>query len=158
MALQYELDMSFNYEPVLYGTIKSGIGDEMNKETRVYKLLCLAEENDRYLCDVVRRTEGRESLFSHVVLQDQCEKERCFNNKIAWDHNVLQTITAHLDYHRGIEKERISELDIIHAQTFPEDYDFLDNSWNTVAYICGMSVPPIMIKRIVQRLIESGVF
>ena len=26
-----------------------------------------------------------------------------------------------------------------------------------VEYICGMSVPPIMIKRIVQRLIESGV-
>ena len=27
-----------------------------------------------------------------------------------------------------------------------------------VNYICGMSVPPIMIKRIVTRLIESGVF
>jgi DNA (cytosine-5)-methyltransferase 1 len=86
------------------------------------------------------------------------EKEHCFNNRIAWDENVLQTLTAKLDYNRGVEKERITEMDIIHAQTFPEDYDFVSDRWNDVAYICGMSVPPIMVKRIVTRLIESGVF
>ncbi len=137
-----ELDMSFNYEPVTYGEIKEGSGRPVDRSTQTYRVLCQATEEDLRIADVFKRIG---------------EKERCFNNKIAWDHNVLQTITAHLEYNRGVEKERISELDIIHAQTFPEDYDFMDDSWNTVAYICGMSVPPIMIKRIVQRLIESGV-
>ena len=48
-----------------------------------------------------------------------------------------------------------SDIDVTHAQTFPEDYDYLNNKSE---YICGMSVPPIMIKRIVTRLIEQGVY
>ena len=86
------------------------------------------------------------------------EKERCFGHKIAWNENVLQTITANLDYTRGDTLESISIQDVIHAQTFPEDYKFIDKTFNKVAYICGMSVPPVMIKRIVTRLIEQGVF
>jgi DNA (cytosine-5)-methyltransferase 1 len=85
-------------------------------------------------------------------------KEKCFSSKIAWEDNVLQTLTAKLDYSRGLEKEKISEMDIIHAQTFPIDYDFGNYTYTNISYICGMSVPPIMIKRVVTRLIESGVF
>lgn len=59
---------------------------------------------------------------------------------------------------RGTEKTRISVEDIIHSQTFPEDYMFNERTFKEVVYTCGMSVPPIMIKRIVTRLIESGVF
>lgn len=141
--LQNELDMGFNYEPVTYGEIKSGKGKPLNKNTQTYKVLCKATKDDLRLSDVFARLG---------------EKERCFNNKIAWDENVLQTILAKLQYNRGVEKERITEMDIIHAQTFPEDYDFLFDSWDHVSYICGMSVPPIMIKRIVERLMESGIF
>jgi len=50
---------------------------------------------------------------------------------------------------------KFTRLDFIHAQTFPEDYD---EGKQSIAYICGMSVQPIMIKRIVTRLIEEGVF
>ena len=141
--LEY-LDMSFNYEPVLYGAIKSGIGDEMNKDTRIYKLLCQAQENDRYLCDVVKRTEGKESLFNYVILQEQF---------------MFPTLSAGsaVTPMRGKEKTYCTCDDMIHSQTFPEDYDFINRTRSTVQYICGMSVPPLMIKRIVQRLIESGV-
>ncbi len=55
----------------------------------------------------------------------------------------------------GNNKTKFSTHDIISMQTFPQDYNFNNNP---VRYICGMSVPPIMIKRIVTRLIESGVF
>ena len=137
------LDMSFNYEPIPYGVIKEGRGRPVNEETQTYRVLCQATPADLRVADVFKRIG---------------EKERCFNSKIAWEENVLQTLTANLEYNRGVEKERITELDIIHAQTFPEDYDFMSGGWNDVAYICGMSVPPIMIKRIVTRLIESGVF
>ena len=138
-----ELDMSFNYEPIPYGVIKSGKGQELNKATLQYKTLCRAIPQDLRIGDVYAR---------------HGEKERCFNAKIAWDENVLQTLTANLEYLRGDEKERISIEDIIHAQTFPEDYDFGTRTFSNVSYICGMSVPPVMIKRIVQRLIEGGVF
>jgi DNA (cytosine-5)-methyltransferase 1 len=137
------LDMSFNYEPVTYGEIKEGVGSPMKKGTQVYQMLCQATHDDLRVSDIFLRLG---------------EKEKCFGSKIAWEENVLQTITAKLAYFRGVEKERISKEDIIHAQTFPEDYDFLSESWHDVAFICGMSVPPVMIKRIVTRLIESGVF
>ena len=137
------LDMSFNYEPITYGKIKEGKGRPLNTTTQAYKMICQATKEDLRVADVFRRLGM---------------KEKCFGAKIAWDSNVLQTFTAKLDYTRGIEKERITEMDIIHAQTFPEDYNFMSNSWHDVAYTCGMSVPPVMIKRIVERLIESGVF
>ena len=137
------LDMSFNYEPVVYSVIKSGIGKPIKKDTQVYQMLCQATHEDLRISDIFVRLG---------------EKEKWFGSKIAWEENVLQTIIANLDYFRGEEKERISKEDIIHAQTFPEDYDFCSDSWHDIAYVCGMSVPPIMIKRIVTRLIESGVF
>ena len=141
--LQNELDMSFNYEPVVYGVIKTGRGKPTNPNTQTYKMLCIAKKEDLRLADIFERLG---------------EKERCFNSKIAWDDKVLQTLTAKLDYNRGLEKERITEMDIIYAQTFPEDYDFMSDSWSDIAYICGMSVPPIMVKRIVTKLIEGGIF
>ena len=56
---------------------------------------------------------------------------------------------------RFTEKEHCSNQDYINAQTFPQDYNFLKQN---VSYICGMSVPPLMIKRLMTRLIESGLF
>ena len=137
------LDMNFNYEPITYGEIKSGKGRPIRKDTQTYRMLCQATPNDYRISDI----------FVRLGM-----KEKCFGAKIAWESNVLQTLTAKLDYSRALEKERISEADIIHSQTFPEDYDFMSSSWHDIAYICGMSVPPIMTKRVVTRLIESGVF
>ena len=149
IALRYDtsydlkdLDMSFNYEPVTYGQIKSGAGAEIGHDTHEYRTLCLATPQDRNLADVYRRLG---------------EKERRFSAAVIWDENVCPTILAHNFHYRGDEKTKTSIEDIIHAQTFPEDYDFGIRTYANVEYICGMSVPPIMIKRIVQRLIESGV-
>ena len=139
------LDMSFNYEPVVYGDIKEGAGETMNPDTRIYKLLCQCNSTDTTLCDVVERLENKISLFNYVILQDQ---------------NIFPTLTAGSAETpmRGKEKTFCTCEDMIHAQTFPEDYVFPKKTRRSVQYICGMSVPPIMIKRIVTRLIESGVF
>lgn len=137
------LDMSFNYEPITYGKIKEGMGISIDKDTQLYKMVKQATPKELRVSDIYKRLG---------------QKEKCFGSKIAWEENVLQTFTAKLDYVRGVELERISEKDLIHGQTFPEDYDFCGGGWHKVAYICGMSVPPIMIKRIVTRLIESGLF
>ena len=140
-----KLDMAFNYEPITYGEIKVGIGDQLNKETRIYQLLAQCNENDRFLSDVTKRIENRESLFNYVILQEK---------------NIFPTLSAGsaVTPMRGKEKTFCTCDDMIHSQTFPEDYDFKNKTRSVVQYICGMSVPPIMIKRIVTRLIESGVF
>ena len=137
------IDMYFNYKPITYGEIRSGEGEPLSEDTQAYKYIKLATSKDKRIIDVLTRIG---------------EKERCFGHKIAWNENILQTITGNLDYTCGDTLRRISTEDIIHAQTFPEDYDFGENSFRRIAYICGMSVPPVMTKRIVQRLIDEKVF
>ncbi len=138
--LNNELNLSFNYAPIQYKEIKSGYGKPLDDKSQRYKALCLANETDKSICDVYVRIG---------------EKPRCFTDKIVWDNDALMTITANCAIMRGTEKTYISDQDIISSSTFPQDYDFCATNQ---AYICGMSVPPAMIKRIVQRLIEAGVF
>lgn len=137
------LDMSFNYEPIVYAEIKSGSGEKLRETTLDYKMLSIARPEDKNIADVYERIG---------------EKPRRFSAAICWDQNVLPTILAKIFHYRPRERERISRTDVISAQTFPQDYDFCSGNNRDVEYICGMSVPPIMIKRIVTRLIEQGVF
>jgi DNA (cytosine-5)-methyltransferase 1 len=91
-------------------------------------------------CDTMKRIYGKPSGFSRVVIGS----DDIFPTQTAGHADVWLT-----------NGNRPSFADVIHAQTFPEDYDFAEQP---IEYICGMSVPPIMIKRIVTRLIESGLF
>lgn len=141
--LNNELELTFNYEPITYGEIKEGDGEKMNKQTAMFQWLCKATESDKRISDTLIRLG---------------EKEKFFNEKICWEHNIVQTITCSAGIYRGTDKTRVSCEDIINASTFPQDYDFITRTRHNVQYICGMSVPPIMIKRIVTRLIEKGVF
>lgn len=134
------LDMNFNYEPVTYGLIKSGVGKELNHNTEIYRWLCKAEDCDKRIGDTVKRYG---------------EKEKLFNHRICWSNNIMQTVTAGGYILRGEEKTFVSESDIISASTFPQDYDF---NGQDVQYLLGMSVPPLMIKRLITRLIDTGVF
>lgn len=106
------MDMSFNYEPIVFGTVKEGVGAEPS------------------------------------------EKESRFNEKIVYDGEISQTLTSH-GFYRGTDKCKFSNEDYINVSTFPSDYDYKGSN---ICYITCMSVPPVMIKRIVTRLIENGLF
>lgn len=132
-----ELDMAFNYEPIHYGTFKSN--DEKvasGKMSQAIRQRLPGEDVE----DVMYRLHGVRSGITHRIVG----LDEVYPTQIA-DHGDIWTESGN----------HPSNMDVIHAQTFPEDYDF---GTATVEYICGMSVPPVMIKRIVQRLIESGVF
>ena len=45
--------------------------------------------------------------------------------------------------------EHLTEMDYIRIQSFPIDYDFMDQN---VQYVTGMSVPPIMMKKIAEQI------
>ena len=136
-VLKNELDMTFNYVPILFGEVKEGIGEKPSDV--VEKLLSVALPTDKRLADIIIRQGGKESRF---------------NEKIAQDGVVCQTLTSH-GFYRGADKCKLSAMDYYRVSTFPEDYDACGAS---IPYITCMSVPPIMIKRIVTRLIESGLF
>lgn len=132
-------DMFFNYEPVLYKQIKCGSHE--SKEGKKAELARMAKPGDINLLRVSRELDGKDNFFSE---------------RVQWENDVLWTIAASgSDIWVENFGYKINDLEIIAASTFPQDYDF---NGQPVKYICGMSVPPLMMKRVVTRLIESGVF
>lgn len=136
------INMYFNYEKVTYGKIKEGKGP-FNVDAQWYELLGKAQKGDKCLSDI----RVRNGLSGGQ-----------FNCMLCWEEDVLPTLTAKLEYYNPIERTKLSKETIRNAQTFPQDYDFGSDLAGNVCYICGMSVPPIMIKRLVTRLIEHGLF
>ena len=138
--LDFDLDkinMYFNYELVLFKECKFGVGEKVSES--VYNLISNANEKDRCLADVNKRLNNKGSRF---------------NEMIVWDNSIAPTIHTH-GFYRGNDKQKFTMEDYRNCQTFPQDYNFLNEN---ASYICGMSVPPIMIKRLMTRLIESGLF
>lgn len=133
------INMYFNYEPILYKQIKQGEGADGSEKAKI--LLKNARESDTLLSQAYERVYGKRSWFTHILCRD---------------NYVMPTVVAGHDcMWRFTEKTHCSDEDYRNAQTFPQDFDF---GKEEVAYICGMSVPPVMIKRLVTRLIESGLF
>lgn len=145
----YRIDMGFNYKKITYGEIKSEKGEEFSEKGKVgkfYKLLLSAKESDKSLSDVIVRNGGNPTAFQQVIIHDT---------------DVCPTIRASraFDGYRWPEMTKTTAQDVINAQTFPQDFYFGDKPGKTIiSYVCGMSVPPVMMKRVAERVIESGIF
>lgn len=136
--------MGFDYEPVTYGEIKTGNGKPVTIGSKSEQLLNECKLNENNLSFAHERLFGKLSWFQAMVLDED---------------KVMPTIRAKMsDIFRRREKTRVTWEDVRNSQTFPQDFNFCPNSDNQVGYICGMSVPPLMMRRVVTRLIESGIF
>ena len=82
-----------------------------------------------------------------------------FNRTYVKSDKVCNSITAHgqKDLIHFDKPIYISDTEIIKASSFPKDYNFKGLKPD---YICGMSVPPIMIAQISSKIYEQwrGVF
>lgn len=136
------IDMSFNYVPICFGQIKSEDGVDIIGDT-YHELFTWSVYGDESLAEANIRRKNQRSFF---------------NNKWIYDDKVAPTLTAKRVNIRADLKKWMSNQDIVRVSTFPSDYDFGTDRNSFIHYVCGMSVPPLMIKRIVTRLIESGVF
>ena len=141
--LQNELNMAFNYEPITYGQIKEGVMKPLGENTDYRRLTLAALPHEKCIADVNLRLHNKNSGFQSYFVDDD---------------SMIPTQRAKPDIIDRNAVCYISKETIRNAQTFPMDYDFLNDTYSNVGYVCGMSVPPVMIKRIVTRLIESGVF
>ena len=86
------------------------------------------------------------------------EKGSAFQTYYIRDDEVIPTLRGKPDVIDIENRCYISKETIRNSQTFPQDFDFGSDTYSSVGYICGMSVPPIMMKRVVERLIESKIF
>lgn len=138
------IDMSFYYERVPYGEIKDGIGKLAAPKTK------------EVFANVRHGEKDMVSAWNRVHNPGKPEKRMWFNHIVIYDADVVPTLTSgHGSFWDFSSKSQISHKSIANASTFPQDYDYCGES---PPYVCGMSVPPVMMKRVVMRLIESGMF
>lgn len=83
-------------------------------------------------------------------------KETYFNTKIQYNNNILNTIVSNDGsiLINGENLKLVDSIDLIKAQTFPLDYNFISDSYSKIKYVLGMSVPPLMIKKLIERVIK----
>lgn len=89
--------------------------------------------------DINKREIGKETLFSHGFI---------------YDFKPIPTQTA--DYKNILfdEPRYINDKEIVNGSTFPQDYNFLNCK---VPYLCGMSVPPVMMAQIADRIYNQWI-
>lgn len=131
-----KLHLEFNEKPIKYAEIKDSKYKELNKNTLIYQRWQKRIDKDTKLSDTVERTENG--------------KVSCFNTQYLKDNRTPATIVAggSLPLRYDVPGYA-SDKDIITIQTFPQDYNFCGQN---VQYICGMSVPPIMMKKIAEQI------
>lgn len=131
-----KLKLDFNERPIKYGEIKDSNYKRLNEDTMTFNRWKKRIASDVKLSDTIKRTENG--------------KISCFNTQYLKDDRTPATIAA-----GGSPPLRYdvpgyaSDKDLINIQTFPQDYNFMGMS---VQYVCGMSVPPIMMKKIAEQV------
>lgn len=145
LNFNYEnLDLGFNYKPITYGEIKEGELRPLGEDAVFYKVAKQAIPSDKSIADTRERLGEKGSAFQTYYVRDD---------------TIFPTVRSKPD---AIDLEKMAYISwetVRNSQTFPRDYFFNETpNLTNVGYICGMSVPPLMTKRIVQRIIETGVF
>lgn len=131
------LTLKFNEDPIFYGTISSKtMGPPLKQDSNVYKLWKARKHGDLSMADTAQRLFGKSSYFNTAYL---------------YEKRIVPTI-ASTAIGRSVRFDMpnyISDEEIILSQSFPQDYDFYNSD---VQYVCGMSVPPLMMYRIANEI------
>jgi len=124
-----KLKLQFCEKPILFGAVRSEHGIDVS-HTLHGQLLKHRMKQDQDIGDISKRVRGKESGFT---------------NKINHDDEVAKTLISGGNFYRYYDGCALSDSDFVSVQTFPQDYDFADQS---AQYVCGMSVPPVMMAQV----------
>lgn len=129
------IKMAFNEEPIMYGEFADKQYKPLNPATMEYKRWQKRSPQDDSIGDTVKRTErGKISGFTSPYLKL---------------NRVPSTLTAGGGMVRFDVPGKPSDKDVITIQSFPQDYDF---NGNDPTYVCGMSVPPLMMRGVAREV------
>ena len=129
-----KLKMDFDGKPIPFGKVREPYGRPLPETTQAGKLMKYRIPSDRCLQDINLRVTKKKSGFTSPINHDD---------------EPVQTITAGGYAFRMCDGLLMTDKDIISCQTFPQDYDFMDQN---VQYVCGMSVPPVMMAKISEQV------
>ena len=132
-----KLKLDFHEPPIFFGEVRTVDGVPIGENTMSYKMLQKRKRTDKCLEDIRKRELG---------------KSGCFNQAIIWDDDVSPTIVSNSVYYRGCDGMSPSKGDFVSVQSFPQDYNFGKSSAH---YVCGMSVPPVMMANIAAEIYEQ---
>lgn len=132
-----DIDMEFDEPPICLGEFSDFAGTPMNASTRAFEVYSQRELGDKDFGELYWRAERRDVSFG---------------TKLLYLDRPLPTLTAKsgefTHFHRPV---RISRAEITLGSSFPLDFDFGSSS---PVYICGMSVPPVMMAQVAARVYE----
>lgn len=76
-----------------------------------------------------------------------------FGRVIIQYNKIFPTLVSGNTYLYEDKPYNVAIEELISVSTFPYDFDFINKSLDNVKYVCGMSVPPFMIKEISKILV-----
>ena len=80
-------------------------------------------------------------------------KERMFNFYLIYKNEVCRQLTGKESTNILFDKPRyLSKGEECCVATFPQDFDFVGNKMH---YVCGMSVPPVMMAQIASKIYDQ---
>lgn len=127
------IDMEFNEQEICYGEYADYKGTPIGR--RMKELFDLRKMGDIALAEAYKKQTGKRGFFNQQYL---------YENKVSY------TLTAHADSIIPFNKPiYLSPSEVCNISTFPQDYNFCGL---TPYYICGMSVPPIMMAQVATRV------
>lgn len=129
-----KLKLEFNEAPIYYKDIKAGTGRPLASNSKLLWYWRQRIRTDDCAGDITERIYG---------------KAKSFNSVLFHDNKVPNTLTANGTLIRYSEPCQLSNTDMIRMSTFPADYDFMKQN---VQYVCGMSVPPVMMKKVAEQI------
>ena len=131
------INMTFKEPEIKYGLF-ADTNEEYKLYTSYFRLWKERIYGDRSLSDASLRVDGKKNLYS---------VQYCYKDK------VLPTITSKQDGTISFYKPSfLSDREVTIGSSFPLDFNYLGSRAN---YVCGMSVPPIMMAQIASRVYEE---
>ena len=128
------ITMFFNEAPVYFGEVRGEHGKPVDPTTQAYKLLQMRRPGDKCMGDINMRWQGKNTGFTVNIVAD---------------NEVSCTLTSGGGMYRDYDGQGFGDMDFVNIQTFPQDYDFGSES---PQYVCGMSVPPVMMANIATEV------
>lgn len=131
------LNLDFDEPPIMFGEIADYSGDKV--KSRVLKTLW---DNRRY--GDISQGNANERLYG---------KHSNFNQSYVYEDKICPTLQSKKTCLIHFERPYfLSQNEVCCISSFPQDYDFMGQQPH---YICGMSVPPVMMAQVASRVYEQ---
>ena len=131
------LNLDFNEKPIMFGEVADYSGREANS-----KVIRILWDNRQY--GDTNQGDANERLYG---------KGSNFNQAYVYTDRICPTLASKETCLIHFEKPRfLGQSEVCCISSFPQDYNFGGQSPH---YVCGMSVPPVMMAQVASRIYEQ---